>query len=197
VGAVAILLLAAGASRRMRGADKLMEKVEGQPLLRRQARAALATGAEVIVALPPGSAPRAAALEGLPVQLVEVAEAAEGMGRSLAAAAAAAPAGADLLVVLADMPEIGALELAVVMASRHASPGAILRGAAADGRPGHPVLIPARLRPQLADLAGDAGARALMTGEDVIAIPLPGSAALTDLDTPEAWAAWRAARGDG
>ena len=36
-----ILILAAGQSRRMRGRDKLMEVVEGQPLIRRQAEMAL------------------------------------------------------------------------------------------------------------------------------------------------------------
>ena len=39
-----LVLLAAGASRRMRGADKLLEPVDDEPLLRRQARAALASG---------------------------------------------------------------------------------------------------------------------------------------------------------
>ncbi len=39
-----ILILAAGASTRMRGRDKLMEPVEGRPLIRRQAEMARAAG---------------------------------------------------------------------------------------------------------------------------------------------------------
>ncbi|WP_370741664.1 NTP transferase domain-containing protein, partial [Pseudooceanicola lipolyticus] len=47
-----ILLLAAGQSARMRGRDKLMERVEGRPLIRRQADIArAATSGPVIVAL--------------------------------------------------------------------------------------------------------------------------------------------------
>jgi molybdenum cofactor cytidylyltransferase len=40
-------------------------------------------------------------------------------------------------------------------------------------------------------LHGDQGARAVLAQEDVGLIALPGQNAITDLDTPEAWAAWR------
>ncbi|WP_412506377.1 NTP transferase domain-containing protein, partial [Roseovarius sp. SYSU LYC5161] len=56
-----ILLPAAGASARMEGPDKLLEPVDGMPLLRRQVLMALATGAPVLVTLPPGAAKRRAA----------------------------------------------------------------------------------------------------------------------------------------
>mgnify|MGYP006910720262 CR=1 FL=1 len=46
----------------------------------------------------------------------------------------------------------------------------------------------------LIQLSGDQGARALLKTVSVHDIALPGQRALTDLDTPEAWAAWRAAR---
>ena len=62
---VCILLLAAGASSRMRGGDKLLERVDGVPLVRRQVLAALATGCEVVVCLPDSTGPRFAALDGL------------------------------------------------------------------------------------------------------------------------------------
>ncbi|MEZ5755305.1 MAG: NTP transferase domain-containing protein [Paracoccaceae bacterium] len=52
-----ILLLAAGSPPRMRGGDKLLEDVAGEPLLRRSARAALATGCPVTVTLPPTGPP--------------------------------------------------------------------------------------------------------------------------------------------
>ncbi|MCB1394509.1 MAG: NTP transferase domain-containing protein, partial [Rhodobacteraceae bacterium] len=54
---------AAGASRRMAGRDKLLEPVDGAPLLRRQARAAVAAGTgPVAVTLPPDDRTRRAAL---------------------------------------------------------------------------------------------------------------------------------------
>lgn len=198
MGGAAILLLAAGASRRMRGADKLLEPLGGEPLLRERARAALATGAPVVVTLPPGAMERRAALAGLAVRIVEVADAAEGMGASLRAGVAALPAGVSgVLVLLADMPEIGAEDLRRLLEAHAARPGAILRASSEDGRPGHPVLFPAALFPELRRAAGDAGARALLAAraEEVVAVPLPGARALTDLDTPEAWAEWRARTG--
>lgn len=187
----AILVLAGGASRRMRGRDKLLEQVEGQPLLRRQVAAALATGAPVVVALPPGAIERQAALDGLAAQIVEVPEAALGMGHTLAGGVAAAPEGA-VLVSLADMPEIGTDALALMLAGHEAAPDAVLRGETRDGKPGHPVLFPARLRPALLALTGDEGAHRVLKGEQVQPVPLPGRAALIDLDTPEDWSNWRA-----
>ena len=62
---VTIIIPAAGASSRMGGRDKLLEEVEGVPLLRRQVLRAAETGCEVIVALPPGGRARLAALAGL------------------------------------------------------------------------------------------------------------------------------------
>ena len=61
-----VILLAAGASTRMRGRDKLMEDLGGQPLLRHQARLAQSIG-PVTVALPPAPHPRYTAISGLDV----------------------------------------------------------------------------------------------------------------------------------
>ena len=69
----------------------------------------------------------------------------------------------------------------------------VIRASTADGRAGHPVIFPARLWPDLVRLQGDQGARDMLKSEAVQLCPLPGQHALTDLDTPEAWAAWRAA----
>ena len=49
VNMIPIVILAAGASSRMRGRDKLLELVDGVALLRRQVERALNTGAKVFV----------------------------------------------------------------------------------------------------------------------------------------------------
>ena len=82
-----IVIPAAGASTRMKGRDKLLEPVNGKPLLRRQAEAAVATGCPVMVALPPGGGARRDALDGLTLTQIEVSDAAEGMGATLRTAA--------------------------------------------------------------------------------------------------------------
>lgn len=189
---IALLLLAAGAAQRMRGRDKLLEEVGGMALLRGRALACLEAGlGPVLVTLPPGAGARHAALAGLAVTPVEVARAAEGMGASLAAGAAAVPPGmAGVMVLPADMPEITAADLRAVAAGFDGTRA--LRGTGADGTPGHPVIFPATALPALAALTGDRGARDLAAGARPVA--LPGRHALTDLDTPEDWAAWRGAQ---
>ena len=194
---VPILILAAGASTRMRGRDKLLEPVGTEPLLRRVAKAALTSGQSVLVALPPGAVLRRVALAGLPVELLTVADATTGMAASIRAGVAALPATATgLLLMLADMPDIGPEDIHALLNAHDGTPDApILRAAAMGGEPGHPVLFPARFFPQLRGLTGDAGARAILSDPSapVQLIPLPGRRAVTDLDTPEDWDRWRAA----
>lgn len=192
---VPILILAAGASTRMRGRDKLLELVAGEPLLARVARAAVASGAPVLVALPAGSDRRVAALRGLAVQIVTVTDADEGMAASIRAGVAALPASATAVVLmLADMPDIRSDDIrALLVAHQGVADAPILRAAGPQGQPGHPVLFPARFFAELGALQGDTGARAILAAhaDAVRLIPLPGTRALTDLDTPEDWAVWR------
>jgi len=191
---VMILMPAAGASTRMGGRDKLLEPVDGEALLRRQARAALRSGATVLVTLPRrAGGPRAEALEGLSGFRTAYVKADEGMAASLRCGAATARAerAAGLMVALPDMPEIETADISALIDSFSETPDICLRAAAEDGRPGHPVIFPARLLPALEGVAGDVGGRDVLEGEDVRAVPLQGARALTDLDTPEAWSSWR------
>lgn len=193
-----ILIPAAGFSRRMRGADKLLEPVDGVALLTRQARAALATGARVIVTLPPEPGPRDAALAGLALTRIRVADAAEGMAASIRAGVAALEPGTRaLMILLADLPEIEAADLAGLLTAQTETPGAILRAASEDGQPGHPVVFPPDLFAELAQVTGDEGARRVVAAhrDRLRDLHLPGARAITDLDTPEDWAAWRARTG--
>lgn len=189
-----ILIPAAGASTRMRGRNKLLEPVRGRPLLADRVAAAAATGAEVIVTLPPrADAPmRWAALDGAPARRIEVARHREGLAQSIKAAVAALPADCSGLMVLpADMPDVTAEDIAAVIAGMDGE--TILRGATAAGAPGHPVLFPARDFAALAALSGDTGGRSVVAAARarVRLVPLPDAHARTDLDTPEDWANWR------
>ena len=195
---VAILIPAAGASSRMRGRDKLLEQVDGQPLLARQVRMALASGAGVLVTLPPGDTARRAVLEPsdrLTVQ--DIPQAAEGIAASLRTGArwAQEHGASGLMVLLADLPDLQQDDLAQMLAAFSRQPERPVRAVDSAGRPGHPVIFPARLFPALAHVTGDHGARAVLAREEVTALPLPENRATTDLDTPEAWTAWRARTG--
>jgi molybdenum cofactor cytidylyltransferase len=195
---VAVILLAAGAARRMRGRDKLLEPVaDGRAILRAVTEAALASQAEAVaVVLPPEAEARRAALEGLGAEVVEAADAAEGMAASLRAGLRAVAERADAVVVaLADMPEVGAGEIDRLIAAFDPGEGReICRAVSAAGEPGHPVLFGRRFFETLAGLTGDRGAREVLreSAEFVTDVPTKGRAAVVDLDTPEDWATWRA-----
>ncbi|WP_050527263.1 nucleotidyltransferase family protein [Pseudorhodobacter aquimaris] len=192
---VTVLVLAAGASRRMRGVDKLLEPVAGQPLLRRIVGSALGTGAPVLVALPRNNPARRAALAGLAASIIPVANTQEGMANTLRKGVAALPRTNAVMVLLADMPEIDTSDLATMIAVYCTAPQKIHRATSQDGVPGHPVIFPPWAHDDLLALQGDAGARAVVTkhARAVIAVPLTAAHATTDLDTPEDWAKWRAA----
>lgn len=194
-----ILLLAAGQSRRMRGHDKLMEDVDGAPLLRRVAQRACAAGiGPVIVALPPAPHPRHAALDGLPVVPVEVPDAATGLSASLKRALAEVSETAEaVMILLADLPDILTEDIKYVAQNIDINKQSLIwRGATVDGRPGHPVVLARALFPDLAALSGDSGAQEVIRrhADRVTLVPLPGHNALRDLDTPEDWATWRTDR---
>lgn len=190
---VVILILAAGASSRMRGGDKLLELVDGIPQLARITAAALETGAKVLIALPSDRPARSAAIAGLGATALPVPDAREGMAASIRAGVSRSGNAAGLMILPADMPDLTAADLAAVLAAFAQSPDRICRGASATGKAGHPVIFPARDFPALAALQGDTGARAVLQTEAarVNLIALPDQHALTDLDTPEDWATWR------
>lgn len=189
-----ILIPAAGASHRMRGGDKLVELVDGVPMLRRQAQIARAVCVQVIVTLRAEDEARRQALAGVDVTVLTVADAAEGMAASIRAGAKAATGA--VMILPADMPELNMGDLRMMIEAFDQAPQAILRGASRDDGPGHPVIFPADLRGALQDLRGDEGGRRILVqhAARIKLIALPDHHALTDLDTPEAWAAWRKGR---
>ncbi|RMD47877.1 MAG: 4-diphosphocytidyl-2C-methyl-D-erythritol kinase [Alphaproteobacteria bacterium] len=200
-----LILLAAGASRRMGGQDKLLREVAGEPLLRRQLRRlAAAPVARVIVVLRPGDEARRAAIADLlggRVQAVEAPDWAEGMAASIRAGMRALSPGSPAVVIaLADMPEIGPEHVRALVEAFDPEEGReICRAVTAGGRPGHPVLFGRRFFESLMALSGDEGARAVIRAhpEFLVEVPTPGEGAAVDLDTPEAWAAWEAGREPG
>ncbi|WP_146591646.1 nucleotidyltransferase family protein [Puniceibacterium confluentis] len=196
---VAILIPAAGFGTRMRGADKLLQIVDGVPLLRRQAARARAAAPLVLVTLPSLDGPRAEALSGLDLRLLAVPDAAQGMAASLRRGAAQVPTDSAVMIVPADMPDLTSDDFTKLIRAYCADPVRNLcQGTAADGTPGHPVLFPPDCLAAFADLSGDQGARDILSANRhrLRRIPLPARNALTDLDTPEAWDHWRAGRSE-
>lgn len=186
---VAIVLLAAGASTRMRGGDKLLEMIDGTPLILQQLRRCCAVSGDVTLALPKGDRKRRAWVTDSPARVIEVAD--QAMSASIRAGVTGCRADA-LMIVLADMPEVTVADMEAMVAAHLEAPDRIIQATSGD-RGGLPVVFPKRLFDALCALQGDRGAKALVRAEQAVPCPLPQAHALTDLDTPEDWAAWRAA----
>ncbi|KPD12374.1 NTP transferase domain-containing protein [Phaeobacter sp. 11ANDIMAR09] len=188
---MAILLLAAGASSRMKGRDKLMEPVQGMPLLNLICRRASQTGLPCYVTVPTLDHPRVSATGT--ARVVAVPDASEGMSASIRAGVRALEENIEAVMILpCDMPELQTEDFSTLANRFRGAASPVLRATSSDGTPGHPVLFPRRCFAELSQITGDQGARILLRDQEVELIALPGQRALTDLDTPEAWARWRA-----
>ena len=179
------IILAAGLSSRM-GFNKLAAEVDGKPLVRYVAEAALAGGLDPVIAVT-GNEPAAIkkALAGLDVTFVHNPDYADGLSFSLRQGIEALPDCAGAMVLLGDMPGIGAGLIGRVKAGFDPKRGAAICVATAHGERGHPVLWGRQFFPEIAMLAGDNGARALMAHHDaeVREIESGDDAPLADIDT--------------
>jgi molybdenum cofactor cytidylyltransferase len=193
---VAGLVLAAGRSTRMGGPNKLLEEINGRPLVRHVAEHVLASRAKPVIVVTGHQKERVErALAGLPVTFVHNADFADGLSTSLKTGIAAVPAAADgAIVCLGDMPQVSAALIDSLIAAFDPERGALVVIPTIEGKRGNPVLWSRRFFPDLAAVEGDVGARHLIGGyaEAVAEVPVD-AAALTDVDTPEALIAVRAA----
>ena len=136
-----------------------------------------------------------AALAGLPVEFVHNPDFADGLGTSLKAGIGALPAQSDgVIVCLGDMPQVDAPMIDRLAGALAPDKGALIAVPTIDGQRGNPVVWSRRFFPELMAVEGDIGARYLIGRytEAVVDVPLTGTAALTDVDTPEALEAVRA-----
>ena len=190
--AVGAVVLAAGASRRMRdGSNKLLEPVEGLPMVRRAVAAAADAGlAPILVVTGHDAAGVRSALAGAPVRFVHNPNHEQGMGSSLAAGAAALASVDAAVVLLGDMPDIDAPLLDRLIRTWREHPGAVVAPSHGGVR-GNPVLFDGAHLPALRGCSGDRGARALLEQSDLdlVLVPVASAAVLADIDTPEDLAA--------
>ncbi len=189
MGGLVGLLLAAGRSRRF-GSDKLLHRLPDGRSLLQASLAPLTAGADrALVLVRPGPSPLHAHLVAEGIPYLEVPEADQGMGATLAAGIRATAKAEGWLVGLADMP---CLEASTAARVAHAlKQGALLAAPLHQDRRGHPVGFAACWYAELAALHGDQGARALLRGEiaHVVAVEVQDPGCLLDVDTPEDLAA--------
>lgn len=188
---VALVVLAAGRARRMGpdGRHKLLAEFGGAPLVRRTVEAALEVRpAPVVVVVGHRADEVEAALDGLSPRIVRNPDFAAGMSTSLRCGLAAVESECDgMMVVLADMPNVGGAEMRRLVDAFVAQSGRAIVRASSAGKRGNPVILPKAAFEAVRTLTGDVGARHIVetSGLDIVDVDL-GPAAHLDVDTPEA-----------
>ena len=195
---IGALLLAAGQSRRMGGPNKLLAEIDGIPMVAHIARRLLASRARPIIAVLGNQADAVdAALGKLPVERARNPDFAAGLSTSLKRGLAALPPDLDgVIVCLGDMPLISGRHLDRLIAAFNPLEGRAIIVPTRRGKRGNPVLWSKRFFPEMAELAGDVGAKHLIGehAELVAEVEMGDDSVLVDIDTPDALDALRQKR---
>ena len=184
---IAGIILAAGMSRRM-GKPKQLLLFKGAPLLAHVLDAADATCLDPIIVVLGFRAEEIRHQMDFRGHRVVIAESfAQGQSASLKTGVSEVPAHCDgALFLLGDQPLITAGIIEKVLDTFHLSDRDIVIPTYG-GRRGNPVLIGRRLFPQLYELTGDIGARALFKTHpnQIQEVQIPSKGACFDVDTLE------------
>jgi molybdenum cofactor cytidylyltransferase len=191
---IAALLLAAGKSSRM-GTNKMLEEIDGRPMVVRTAQRLLSSRARPIVGVLGNMADAVDdALGRLPVERVRNPDFADGLSTSLKRGLAALPADIDgVIVCLGDMPLIAGRDLDRLIAAFNPLEGRAIVVPTRRGKRGNPILWSRQFFAEMMALSGDSGARKLIDEHaDLVAeIEMDSDSVLIDIDTPQALAELR------
>jgi molybdenum cofactor cytidylyltransferase len=194
---IAALILAAGQSRRMGVANKLLAEIEGKAMLARVVEVAQASQIAQIVAVTGHEADKvAAALAPYHVELAHNPAFAGGLSTSLQAGLSALNSEIDgVIILLGDMPRIGPSHIDRLIAAFSLVDGRAICVPTYQGKRGNPVLFAAQFFAEMAEAAGDSGAKHLIGQheDDLVEVAMDDDGIFLDVDTPDALTAIRAA----
>ena len=183
---VAALVLAAGRSARMCGSNKLLLEIDGRPMLARVVDTILATPARPVLVVTGHQADAVRDVLGdRDVRFAHNAQHAEGIGASIRTGVRALELTLDgVLVCLGDLPGLRKESVEALLAAF--TPDRICVPVH-DGRRGHPVLFGQRFLPELAQLAGDRGARGILEDHPhaVCAVSIADEGVTFDVDSAD------------
>lgn len=184
---VAGVLLAAGTSSRYGESNKLLEPVDGEPMVRRAARTLLNAGLSPVIVVVGFDAARVReAIDGLDVSVVLNPDYQAGQATSVRVGVRTLPDDVDAAVfALGDMPWVKPRTVSLLVDAYGAGVGTAL-AAAVDGRRGNPVLWDAGHFDALAAQSGDVGGRDLLLSADGAVLVETGDGAVRrDVDRPD------------
>jgi molybdenum cofactor cytidylyltransferase len=182
------LLLAAGRGSRFDPSgqlSKLLHSIDGLPVACRSAQSLLPSCEQVLAVVRPGSTELSQALLDVGCQVTECAQAALGMGHSLAWGVAEAERRFQpeaVVVMLADMPFINPMTIQTLLAALRPSVQALVPQY--QGQRGNPGVFGRSLFSRLRECSGDRGAAAVLGPDILAALPVADSAVLRDIDSP-------------
>ena len=166
--------------------NKLLEPIEGKPIVAHVASVALASSADPVIVVTGFEATRVAAvLSGLKVTIVHNAAFADGLSTSLRTGLSALPPDSDgALILLGDMPAVEGSVLSALMAAFTARDAICVP--VYQGRRGNPVLWGSSYFAEMTALRGDVGAKQLIArhADRVIEVPVGSPGIFADVDTP-------------
>ena len=182
---IAAVVLAAGQSRRMGSANKLLAEVDGAAMLQRALGAARASQAASVLVVTGHERERIEAAVDAPT--VHNPDFADGLSTSLAAGIAALPEDIDgAVVLLGDMPFVSAAHIDRLIAAFNPLEGRSICVPTFNGKRGNPVLWGRELFAEIGGVSGDVGAKHLIgaNGDLLVEVPMPDEGVLLDVDTP-------------
>jgi molybdenum cofactor cytidylyltransferase len=189
MSSVAAIILAAGQGSRFGVEPKLLAPLDGKPLVRHVAEAAIGSSAAPVILV---TGHRAEDVEGslVPLSLTVIRNPAfaEGLSTSLKAGFKALPEEAEAAVVLlADMPFVTERLIDELLAAWHdrGKPAALIP--VCDGMRGNPVVLARSMQGAIEALSGDRGAGVILRDHPgVLEWPTFDRVVLQDVDTPAA-----------
>ncbi|MBA6420983.1 NTP transferase domain-containing protein [Pseudomonas sp. 5Ae-yellow] len=185
---VSAVILAAGQSRRMGAANKLLLPWVGEPLVRHIVRAALSSRCHrVVVVLGHEGRKVRQALADLPVEFTMNDAYAEGIGSSVRVGANTVDKRDGVVFCLGDMPKITAGMIDRLIAAYETEPHFLGFQACHGRKRGNPVLWSPACLPLLRLCSGDEGAKGLLQqyGEAVMLVDVGAASVIEDMDTSE------------
>ena len=190
---IGAIILAAGQSSRMGAVNKLLEPVDGEPMVRCVARNVLDVGFDTVLVVTGHENERVQTiLSDLPVAFARNPDYASGLSSSLSTGIKALqkthPELDGVMVCLGDMPRITPTHLSSLKDAFDSSGNACIVIPTTNGKRGNPVLWSRDFFDEITTLKGDVGARSIIGQypESIVDVDLKSDAIFLDVDTPEA-----------
>ncbi|MCI5048221.1 MAG: nucleotidyltransferase family protein [Aquisalinus sp.] len=186
---LAAIILAAGESTRFGQSNKLLARLNGKPVLTHTLETVCALGLGQVILVSGHDRQMVESLAAdYPVSHHHNAAYRYGMGSSIACGARELHAETEgVFVCLGDMPYLPAAVFHAMVARFAAEAQQAIMRPSFGGKPGHPVLFPAHLYSDLAQLSDDLGAREIITRYQsrLVTLDWPDNTVLADIDRPE------------